>query len=53
VLTHQGIKIYVANAGGTTVTVIDGNTDGTTSIQVGNAPEAIGVKYRYEQDLRL
>jgi YVTN family beta-propeller protein len=36
-------KTYVANSGGSTVTVIDGATDQTTSITVGGHPAALGV----------
>ena len=36
-------KIYVANNGGTTVTVIDGATNGTTNVNVGSQPIAVAV----------
>ena len=36
-------KIYVANSGGASVTVIDGLTDSTTSVTVGFAPNSVAV----------
>ena len=36
-------KIYVANSGGNTVTVIDGPTNQTSSVTVGNRPEGLAV----------
>ncbi|MGB6429427.1 MAG: Ig-like domain repeat protein [Candidatus Acidiferrales bacterium] len=35
--------IYVANQGGNSVTVINGSTDGTTSVPVGSSPAAVAV----------
>ena len=36
-------KIYVANSGGNTVTIIDGATNNTSSVTVGNGPSGLAV----------
>ena len=36
-------KVYVANFGGTTVTVIDGATNATTTVLTGTSPIAVAV----------
>src|SRR5260370_973598 len=36
-------KIYVANGGSNSVTVIDGSTNATTPVSVGSAPDAVAV----------
>jgi YVTN family beta-propeller protein len=36
-------QVYVANYGGTTVTVIDGATNGTATVTVGSVPNAVAV----------
>ena len=45
-------KIYVANYGSNNVTVIDGATNGTTTVTAGNGPGAVAVNPVTEQDLR-
>ena len=36
-------KVYVANRNGNSITVIDGKTNGTVTIPVGNTPDAVAV----------
>jgi len=43
-------QVYVANYGGTTVTVIDGATNGTTNVTVGNHPWAVAVNPGDQQE---
>ena len=45
-------KVYVANFDGNTVTAIDGGTNATTTIPVGETPTFRSGGYRNQQDLR-